>query len=110
VRYYKTKIAKKSNIEFILLSRDNNEKAAITWAKKSRFPFPVVTFADQKNNFLLNKYAARGIPHFVLIDKTGKVLATRHASVSGKNQKTLNSIIRSPVPSLMLVLNKRFPH
>ena len=57
-----------------MMSQDNNASAALGWAKKEKFPWPSVLYNDQ-NNFMLTKYASRSVPHYVLIDKTGKQLA-----------------------------------
>ena len=69
-----------------MISSDRDKKKGKAWAKKNKFPFPVVRFKDRKK-LLVGKYAARGIPHFVLIDKTGKVLATGMQACKAKIKK-----------------------
>ena len=39
------------------------------WSKMG-FKWPTVTFDDQATT-ILTKYAARSVPHYILIDKTG---------------------------------------
>jgi len=95
VEKYNAEIADNPKIEMIHLSRE--EKAdAEAWAKKAKLPWPTM-MAKDVNRSELNKYAGRGIPHYVLVDKDGKVLsqgapyvldeAVKWASGRAKEQK-----------------------
>jgi thiol-disulfide isomerase/thioredoxin len=74
VKYYKQTIQKNKKVELLHMSQDNDPAAALSWAVKEKFPWPTVLYHDQQTS-KLTKYASRGIPHYVLIDKDGNVIA-----------------------------------
>ena len=53
-----------------MMSQDSELKEAEKWASKMGFKWPTITFDDQETT-ILTKYAARSVPHYILIDKTG---------------------------------------
>lgn len=73
--YHKRTVSKKPNVEIVQISADQNVAQAAAWAKKEKFTFPIVLQPDQPGLQAM-KYAGKGIPNYVLIDKKGKVLAT----------------------------------
>jgi len=75
VKSYNSKIAKNRKVELVMISGDRNVSTATSWAKKEKFPWPTVLSGDQEN-FMLNKYASRGIPHYIMIDKDGNTICT----------------------------------
>lgn len=81
--FHKSTVSKKDNVEIVQISADQNEDQALAWAKKSRFPFPVV-LRDEQRGLLASKYSTGGIPGYVLVDKSGKVLATGSREVKQK--------------------------
>lgn len=56
------------------MSRDSDDDAAESWAKKNNFPWPTIMM-DKQEKSGLEKFKGRGVPHYVLIDKEGKELA-----------------------------------
>lgn len=56
------------------MSQDSEIGDLQKWAAKLKFKWPTVTFEDQEST-MLTKYAARSVPHYILIDKTGRRLA-----------------------------------
>ncbi len=71
------------NVEVIQVSADNDDRAAKGWAKKEKFPFAIVMPGDKARSDL-QKYSSGGVPHYVLIDKSGKVLATGYQAMKQK--------------------------
>lgn len=80
---YTSKIASNDKVELIMASFDRDSNAALAWAKKHTFPWPTVMIKDQ-NKAGIGKYAGRGVPHYVLIDKEGKKLAENKAECFAK--------------------------
>ena len=68
-------IKSNKNVELSMRSYDRDESKAQEWAKKEKFPWPHILKSDM-NKCELTKFASRGVPHYVLIDKSGEVLAT----------------------------------
>lgn len=83
MRSYNSKIADKKNVEFILFSKDSDAKAALSWAKKEKFPWAHV-LPKKHTSSGLKKYDKPFVPYYVLIDKEGKVLAKGKEKVFAK--------------------------
>ncbi len=64
-----------------------DDRASKGWVKKEKVPFAIVLPSD-KARCGLQKFASRGVPHYKLIDKSGKVLAVGYEA-SKKKIKTL---------------------
>ena len=63
---YNEKIAKKANLEFIMVSLDDQESSAVKWAKKEDFPWPTL---------LLPQYNKEK-KNLGLIDSLGKMIVS----------------------------------
>lgn len=66
-----------------MASADRDAKAALGWAKQHTFPWPTVLI-DNVPKSGLGKYQANFVPHYVLIDKSGKKLAEGKAAALAK--------------------------
>ena len=66
-----------------MASFDRDDQSALTWAKKHTFPWPTVMMKKQGKAGIA-KYAGRGVPHYVLIDKEGNKLAESKAACFAK--------------------------
>ena len=73
VEYY-NKHAKTDNFDLIFYTSDRSEKASEKYMQDYKMPWPTVKFSKMKY-VDLDQFSSTGIPHLVLIDKEGKVLA-----------------------------------
>ena len=81
--FYKKDIDKKRKVELVQMSQDTKLSDAASWAKKEKFPWPTVLYQDQEST-MLTKYASRGIPHYILVDRNGKIQAQGFTDVVRK--------------------------
>jgi len=75
VKSYNSSIKKNPKVDLVLVSLDRDAGTAKKWAKKEKFPWPTVLQKDYRASGL-NKYAGRGVPHYVMINRKGKVICT----------------------------------
>jgi len=59
----------------VLLSNDQQPDQMLAYMKEEKMPFPAVPLKDLNQSSLLSSYAAEMIPHLVIVDRFGKVLA-----------------------------------
>lgn len=71
---YNKKIAGNDKVELIHFSYDENDDAALKWAKKEKFPWPTVLKGKQKATEL-EKFAGQYVPEYLLVSKDGEVVA-----------------------------------
>ena len=72
---YNKEVAGNKNVEFIHVSLDSNEDAALEWAKQENFPWLHV-MKENASKANLSKYHTSGsVPFYCFVDKDGKVLA-----------------------------------
>lgn len=60
----------------LLLSNDEQPDQMLAYMKKEKMPFPAVPLKDLNQSSLLSSYAAKMIPHLVIVDRFGRVLAS----------------------------------
>ncbi|MGD1030468.1 MAG: thioredoxin-like domain-containing protein [Opitutaceae bacterium] len=60
----------------VLMSNDPQPAQMLAYMKEEKMPFPAVPQKDLLQSSLLMSYAAKMIPHLVIVDRFGKVLAT----------------------------------
>jgi hypothetical protein len=89
VESYNTSIATNPKVEMILLSRDQTEDAATAWAEKVNMPWPTLMMEDTDNKFL-EPYNIKFLPTYLLIDRTGKLVANGKSEVFAKIKETAN--------------------
>lgn len=75
MKSYNDTIASNAKVELIHVSLDRDDDSALEWAKSAQFPWPHV-LPDKHRSSGLMQYASRGVPHYALIDKNGKVIVT----------------------------------
>jgi len=75
VKMYNDQIAAMPNVEMVLVSRDNDERAALAWAVAEKMPWAVLSPSDYGRATEVQKHAPRGIPYAVLVDAKGKGVA-----------------------------------
>ncbi|QQL44931.1 hypothetical protein G3M56_013855 [Sulfuriroseicoccus oceanibius] len=71
---YNDQIADNDKAEMIHISLDRSDEAAEKWAKNAKMPWPIM-LPKKANKTSLKKFAGRGVPHYVLVDKDGNKLA-----------------------------------
>lgn len=74
VKFYK-QVAKKNNLEIILVGSDKTEKAMMDYMKKDSMPWLAIPFEDPRNTALKKMCQVRGIPQLTILDSTGKILS-----------------------------------
>ena len=81
---YKTNIAGNSKVEFIHISQDQSEDAAEEWAAKEGFPWLTVLPKDVERSKLLEFKTTNSVPHYVMVDREGNLLANSSSEVFAK--------------------------
>jgi thiol-disulfide isomerase/thioredoxin len=84
VEQYKSKIAGNPKVELIHISQDQSEENAEEWAAKEGFPWLTVVPKDVERSKLLEFKTARSVPHYVMVDRDGNVLANSSAEIFQK--------------------------
>lgn len=82
MKSYNEKIAPNPDVDIVLISRDDGSREALNWSKQAKFPWPQIMKKDT-SKFLL-KYYGGGVPTYVLIDRTGAILAKGKAASFAK--------------------------
>lgn len=75
---YQKIIAENAKLEFIHLSFDNNEEAALKWATSFKQPWPILTREEIDENELITPFFPDGqlsLPTYILVDRNGKEIA-----------------------------------
>ena len=83
---YNSQIAGNDKAELIQISLDRSDDAAEQWAKSANMPWPIMMPKDA-NKTSLKKFAGRGVPHYVLVDKDGNKLAEGQYQAFSKLQE-----------------------
>ncbi|MFK5921643.1 MAG: thioredoxin-like domain-containing protein [Verrucomicrobiota bacterium] len=74
--YYRLNIDfAKPKFEIVFISRDNSKAEMENYMIKSKMPWPAISYSDSNRERLVKKYAPRGTPSLVLIDRAGKVIS-----------------------------------
>ena len=76
VDWYKQQKAELDKFDVIFVSRDESKEDMLEYMKQDGMPWPALSFAKaNQGNSPLEKYAGRGIPCLVIIDREGKVIS-----------------------------------
>ncbi len=80
VATYNEKLASDDRVELVMMNRDTGpggEAKALAWAKKEKFPWPIVlpSVKDWNKKFSFMQYRNRYVPQYILIDKDGEKVA-----------------------------------
>ena len=81
---YKEEIADNPKVEWIHVSRDQDNDAATAWAAEVEFPWPTVLPRDVDRSGLLEHRTGNFVPHYVMLDGEGKVVADDTAAIFSK--------------------------
>jgi len=82
-KYYKNNIDFAApKFEVIFISRDNSAAAMEQYMLKTNMPWPAIRYQDPNREKLRKRYAPRGTPSLVLVDRAGKVISD--SAVDGK--------------------------
>jgi len=76
VRFLDANLPKHPELQAVLLSNDPQPGPMLTYMQAEKMPFPAVPQTQLLQSTVLESYATRIIPHFVVVDRTGKILAT----------------------------------
>lgn len=72
---YNKLIAKNEKIEMIHVSLDRENDAAISWAKKEKFPWLTVLPKDAKESGLRQYEQTDFVPEYTLVSADGEIVA-----------------------------------
>jgi hypothetical protein len=75
VAKYNKELAGNEIVEFIQVSLDRDEDAALEWAIKENFPWLQVMKESASKADLSQYHTSGSVPFYCLIDKEGKVVA-----------------------------------
>ena len=75
VSVYNEQPGKKKQFEIIFVSNDNDENQMEEYIKSDSMPWPAIAYRSVPRMKEILKYAGRGIPCLVLVDREGKVLS-----------------------------------
>ena len=81
---YKESIANNPKVEFIHVSVDQEDDAAEEWAAKEGFPWLSVLPKDVERSDLLQFQKVRSVPHYTMVDASGKEVANGSSAVFAK--------------------------
>lgn len=81
---YQAEIADNPKVEWIHVSRDQDDNAATVWAAQTNFPWLTVMPRDVDRSGLLEHRTANSVPHYVMLDGEGNVVANDSAAVFRK--------------------------
>ena len=76
VKYLNDTMPGHPELAAVLLSDDKQPDQMFAYMKEEKMPFPVVPMNVWTQSSFLSGYATRMIPHLVIVDRFGKVLAT----------------------------------
>ncbi len=76
VDLYKKEREQHQNFEFVFISSDRSEEEMLQYMRGYRMPWPALRFGEKENIASLLKYAGRGIPCVVVLDREGKEVAS----------------------------------
>lgn len=75
VDFYNAASSKHDNFEIIFVSSDRSEEAMEEYMRETGMPWLALDYDKKKRARDLTRYAGRGIPCLVLVDKNGEVLS-----------------------------------
>ncbi|HJT81013.1 MAG TPA: thioredoxin-like domain-containing protein [Chthoniobacterales bacterium] len=75
VNYYNDMVTKHPEVELIFVSADKSPFGMETYMREANMPWPAIDFQKRSQKAGIQKYAGQSIPHLVLVDSNGNVLA-----------------------------------
>lgn len=67
---------KGSNVEFILMNYDDNQKAMDSYLVKSKINFPGLKNGERDSNYLSKVFAVKAFPSIAIVDANGKLVTS----------------------------------
>ena len=83
MKKYNDKVKPSGDIELIQVSLDRDPNAALSWAKKEKFPWPSIPNSALQATGM-NKFKVRAVPTYILVDKDGKEISRNLSAVYAK--------------------------
>lgn len=81
---YNAVLAENPKVAFIHVSHDRDEDAAEEWAAQHSFPWLTVLPGDVDRSDLVEYKTRNSVPHYVLLDSEGNMLANSSSDAFGK--------------------------
>lgn len=81
---YTKEIAENPKVALIHISHDNDEDSAEDWAAKENFPWLTVLPGDRVADDLIELKVRNSVPHYLLVDAEGELLAEGKSEVLSK--------------------------
>ena len=81
---YQSVIAENPKVVMIHVSQDRDEDAAKEWAAEHSFPWLTVLPGDVDRSDLLEHKTRNAVPHYVLLDSEGNMLANSSSDALNK--------------------------
>jgi thiol-disulfide isomerase/thioredoxin len=76
VKFAGDALSRHPELAIVLMSNDPQPGPMLAYMKEEKMPFPAVPQADLLKSSLLSSYAAQMIPHLIVVDRFGKILAS----------------------------------
>lgn len=76
VKFLNESMPRHPELAVVLLSNDEQPGQMLAYMKEEKMPFPAVPLKDLRQSSFLSSYEAQMIPHLVIVDRFGKVLAS----------------------------------
>jgi hypothetical protein len=76
VKFLNDAMPKHPELAAVLLSNDDRPDQMLAYMTSERMPFPAVPLKDLNRSAVLSGFSARTIPHLVIVDRFGRVLAS----------------------------------
>jgi thiol-disulfide isomerase/thioredoxin len=76
VKFCNDAMPKHPELAVVLMSNDEKPAEMLAYMTEEKFPFPAVPLTELNKSTLLSSYAAKMIPHLIVVDRFGKVLAS----------------------------------
>ena len=78
-KFYNTNFSEGCNFDILFISSDRDEKEMQEHINWGDMKFPALKYESKKRATEINKYACRGIPCLVLVDRDGEIIADSDA-------------------------------
>ncbi|MEM7699814.1 MAG: hypothetical protein AAF236_15575 [Verrucomicrobiota bacterium] len=81
---YKQELEGNTKVAFIHVSHDRSDDAAQTWAESEGFPWLTILPDDAERSGLFEYKTRNAVPHYLLVDAAGEMLANSSAAAFSK--------------------------
>jgi thiol-disulfide isomerase/thioredoxin len=91
VKFLDATMPQHPELAVVLMSNDPLLAQTLTYMRDEKMPFPAVSQKDLLQSSLLSSYAAKMIPHLIIVDRFGRVLATSD-DASGNRSDPMDTV------------------